>query len=356
MRNIWAGYGGDPVLRNVCLEIEAGELVAVLGPSGCGKTTLLKVIAGLLHPSKGDIQLGDQSVTLVPAEKRGAVAVFQKPLLFPHLTVAENVGFGLKMRKTVKADVVRRVAEILRLVQLDGLERKRPAELSGGQEQRVSLARALVTEPRVLLLDEPFTALDVGLRAEMRTLVRSLQRRLHITTIFITHDQEEGGVVADRIALLLNGSIEQFGTPRDLYASPRTARAASFFGWMVLAGERNGASIETPVGDFPVSLSASSSPAPLGCKIAFHPANARLATQHTDSSLITEANLPGKLETIVDLGIRMRYAVRLQSGELLEVEGNPSTEIAPIAEFHIGAKVVVEVPANAVRIFVGSPE
>ena len=178
------------------------ELMALLGPSGCGKTTALKVVAGLLAPASGDVMFDGVSVLSIPAERRGATMVFQKPLLFPHMTVVENVGFGLKMRRMAKAEIAARVTQALQWAQLEGYERRKPSELSGGQEQRVALARALVTEPRVLLLDEPFSALDENLRGEMRLLVRELQQRLRITTIFVTHDQREALAVADRIALI----------------------------------------------------------------------------------------------------------------------------------------------------------
>ncbi|HEY6400508.1 MAG TPA: ABC transporter ATP-binding protein, partial [Blastocatellia bacterium] len=182
-------YGATRALGDFTMAIDEAELVALLGPSGCGKTTVLKVVAGLLAPASGDVRFDGVSVLPVPAERRGAAMVFQKPLLFPHMTVAENVGFGLKMRRLKKDEIADRVAQALRLVKLEGYERRKPHELSGGQEQRVTLARALVTEPRALLLDEPFSALDENLRGEMRTLVRELQQRLRITTIFVTHDQ-----------------------------------------------------------------------------------------------------------------------------------------------------------------------
>jgi putative spermidine/putrescine transport system ATP-binding protein len=291
LKNISAGYGTMAVLNDLSLEVEGGELIVLLGPSGCGKTTLLKVIAGLLEPGRGDLLFGDRVFTGVPAERREAAMVFQKALLFPHLSVAENVAFGLKMRKIAGDESARRVAEALEMVQLEGFGERKPRELSGGQEQRVSLARALVTRPRVLLLDEPFSALDVGLRAEMRTLVRQLQRRLQITTVFVTHDQEEAVTIADRIALLLDGEIVQVGKPRDFYVSPKTPEAARFFGWKVIDGPP--------------------------C-IAFHPSNVRLASPES----ITENGLSikGKIEGIIDIGARVRFIIALGPGNLIEIE------------------------------------
>jgi len=233
-------YGATWALRDCSLTINGAELVALLGPSGCGKTTVLKVVAGLLAPSVGDVLFDGASILPIPAERRGATMVFQKPLLFPHLTVTENVGFGLKMRRMKKAEIADRVAQALEWVRLEGYERRKPHELSGGQEQRVALARALVTEPRVLLLDEPFSALDEKLRGEMRLLVRELQQRLRITTIFVTHDQREAMAIADRIALMLDGQIEQSGEPRELLLEPASAQAAQFFGWKLLPGGQGG--------------------------------------------------------------------------------------------------------------------
>lgn len=229
--NVNAGYG-SPVLRGVSAEFRAGEMTAVLGPSGCGKTTLLKVLAGL-HPAGGRVLFDGEEMGTVVAEKREVAMVFQKPLLFPHLDVLGNVEFGLRMRGR-SGDVDGMMAA----VGIGDLAGRRVGTLSGGQEQRVALARALVTRPKVLLLDEPFSALDEALRGEMRSLVRELQRRLKTTTVFVTHDQEEASLVADRIVLLLGGRVEQVGTAGELYAAPATRAAAEFFGWQVLRDGR----------------------------------------------------------------------------------------------------------------------
>ena len=232
LRGLTKTYGSDaePTVDAIDLVVEPGTMTALLGPSGCGKTTTLKMLAGLLPPTGGQVLFDDRDVTRVPAEKRGVAMVFQKPLLFPHLTVGQNIAFGLRMRRVGKAETARRVAEMLELVSLPGYADRRAGELSGGQEQRVSLARALVTDPSVLLLDEPLSALDAALRVQMRALVREIQQRLGVTAVFVTHDQEEAVVLADRIALMLDGRVEQQGRPRDFYEKPATVRAAQFFG------------------------------------------------------------------------------------------------------------------------------
>jgi ABC-type Fe3+/spermidine/putrescine transport system ATPase subunit len=222
--------GAEPTVDKLDLDVEPGTLVALLGPSGCGKTTSMKLIAGLLDPSGGDIRFDDRSILGVPPERRPVAMVFQKPLLFPHMTVEDNIGFGLRMRKVERAEIRRRVGAMLELVRLPGMERRRVGELSGGQEQRVALARALVIEPQVLLLDEPLSQLDANLRIEMRDLIRSLQRDLELTALFVTHDQEEAVVLADRVGLMLDGRLQQFDVPKRFYDRPATARVARFFG------------------------------------------------------------------------------------------------------------------------------
>jgi ABC-type Fe3+/spermidine/putrescine transport system ATPase subunit len=240
-----------PSVLGVDLTIEAGSLFALLGPSGCGKTTTLKMIAGLLEPTEGEITFDGRPVARVPAERRNVAMVFQKPLLFPHMTIGENVAFGLRMRKVDKSVIRQRVAEMLALVRLPGVEHRRPGELSGGQEQRVSLARALVTKPVVLLLDEPLSQLDANLRVEMRDLIRQIQRELGITTIFVTHDQEEAVMLADRIALMLDGKLLQVDAPASFYERPNSMLVARFFGARnFLPGTMADGRFQTEVGTF----------------------------------------------------------------------------------------------------------
>lgn len=218
------------VLHDLCLEVATGEMLVLLGPSGCGKSTLLRLVAGLLAPDSGDIRYDGRSVLKVRAEKRGAVIVFQENQLFPFMTVAENIAFGLKTKKLRRAEIRERVSAVLELVQLCGYKARYPEQLSGGQRQRVALARAIAVQPRLLLLDEPLSHLDAGLRAELRHEISRLQKQLGITTVFVTHDQSEAVSVADRIALLMQGNIVQLGVPRDFYERPHSVAIARFFG------------------------------------------------------------------------------------------------------------------------------
>ena len=243
--------GKTAVVSDFNLTIPSGQITALLGPSGCGKTTLLKMIAGLLEPTSGDIAFNGRSVLPIPTEKRSAVMVFQNHLLFPHMTVEDNVGFGLRMRGEKKADIAGRVSEMLALVKLPGYENRKPKELSGGQQQRVALARALIVEPEVLLLDEPLSNLDAHLRDEMRELILGIQRQLGITTIIVTHDQEEAVILANQIAMIFEGELQQFGSPIDFYERPLSERVARFFGGVnFLSGEKIENEVITALGVF----------------------------------------------------------------------------------------------------------
>ncbi|WP_025620103.1 ABC transporter ATP-binding protein [Salinispora cortesiana] len=219
-----------PTLCRVTLEVPAGSRTAVLGPSGSGKSTLLSIVAGLSTPTGGDVRLAGHSVLRQPPHRRDLGVVFQRPLLFPHLTVAENVAFGLRMRGTDRAVIRRRVAELLDAVALPGYDERRSGELSGGQQQRVALARALAARPGVLLLDEPFSALDPQLRGDMRALLTELHRREGSTTLFVTHDRDEATDVADTVTVLLDGRVAQHAPPADLFRRPTTLAVARFLG------------------------------------------------------------------------------------------------------------------------------
>ncbi len=225
-------YAGRPAVNDLQLRVASGELVCLLGPSGCGKTTSLRMLAGFLTPDAGDITLSGKSLLRLGPEARPTAMVFQRYTLWPHMNVFHNVAFGLKLRRVPAADIQRRVGRALELVGLPGMERRAPAQLSGGQQQRVALARALVLEPQVLLLDEPLSSLDAKLRVALRTEIRSIQRELGITTVFVTHDQEEAMAVADRIAVMFGGVLHQADAPGTLYGRPATRQVADFIGAM----------------------------------------------------------------------------------------------------------------------------
>ena len=223
-------FGETTALDELSLLVRRGELMTLLGPSGCGKTTLLNLVAGFLVPERGEIAIDGRRVTDLPSYRREIGIMFQNYALFPHMNVAANVGYGLRMRRIARPEIERRVADALALVKLEGLEDRRPRQLSGGQQQRVALARALVIRPKVLLLDEPFSALDKSLRASMQVEIKEIQRKLGVTTIFVTHDQSEALSLSDRVAVIDHGRIRQLGTPDDIYRRPADRFVASFVG------------------------------------------------------------------------------------------------------------------------------
>jgi ABC-type Fe3+/spermidine/putrescine transport system ATPase subunit len=230
IKNLSVGYGKDDVLKDVNLEIHEGELVALLGPSGCGKTTLLNSICGFLDITAGEIFIDGVNVIDKPTHKRGISIIFQDLRLFPHMNVRENIEFPLKVSKVAKSERAKTVDEIISAVKLEEHSSSRISELSGGQKQRVALARALVTNPSLLLLDEPFSALDENLRQDMRSLLQEVKNRYHIATLFVTHDQREALEIANRIAVLHAGQIEQIADPRSIYDNPKTFAVAEYFG------------------------------------------------------------------------------------------------------------------------------
>ncbi len=230
LQNISKSFGDTEVLRGVSLKVKEGEFVTLLGSSGCGKTTLLRIIAGLEYPDGGCVLLEGKNMEQTVPEKRNVNMVFQNYALFPHMNVAQNIGYGLKIRGAGKEEIKRRVAEMLSLVRLEGYEARRPSAMSGGQRQRVAIARALINNPRVLLLDEPLGALDLQLRREMQLELKHLQKELGITFVYITHDQEEAINMSDRIVVIHNGRIEQEGTPAEIYDTPKTSYVARFVG------------------------------------------------------------------------------------------------------------------------------
>lgn len=247
---------GAFALTDLNLTAKSGEFLVLLGPSGSGKTTTLRLIAGLLQPSRGDILFNGRSILQTPAEKRGAVMVFQEHALFPFMSVGDNVAFGLKLKKLGRKAIQERVAEVLAAVQLPGFEDRWPDELSGGQRQRIALARALAVRPKILLLDEPLSNLEPRLRETLREMIRTLQKEAGITTLFVTHDQAEAVAVADRIALLFHGRLRQVGVPRSFYETPVDQQVARFFGGVnFLPGIKQGKVVQTDIGRLEVAHS-----------------------------------------------------------------------------------------------------
>ncbi len=332
IHDLIAGYSAKTVLRDLFIEFPAGQLTSILGPSGCGKTTLLKVIAGLIAPDNGSILFDGEPVAHVPSEMRQAAMVFQKPLLFPHLSVWDNVAFGLTIRHLEKPEVKRRTKLMLDLLQITEFANKSPHQLSGGQEQRVALARALITKPKVLLLDEPFSALDESLRGEMRLLFRRLQRELAMTTIFVTHDQEEAAQLSDQIVLLLSGTVAQQATPEALFTRPKTSNVAKFLGWKVLEGRATTAGFESALGVVPITKEARPT------HLAFSPGRLRVTTGN--------AGFTATLLEVIHWPRGIRLQVRLESGLELTVEQPGSYE-----HFQVGQEVRVQIPVEEMRWF-----
>ena len=246
VENIEKSFGSTGVLKGVNLEIPSGQLVSILGSSGCGKTTLLRIIAGLETATGGHIYFDEEIQDDIKVEKRAIAMVFQKALLFPNMTIGENISFSLRVTKNPPKDIDKRVDEMLEFVKLPGFAGRRPGELSGGQEQRVSLARALMRNPKYLLLDEPLSALDANLRVEMRNFIREIHDSLAMTTLFVTHDQEEAMAISDKIAFMDSGTLEQFSAPSSFISAPESRKVAKFFGCLnVFRGRLEGTSFTT---------------------------------------------------------------------------------------------------------------
>jgi ABC-type Fe3+/spermidine/putrescine transport system ATPase subunit len=263
IRNVAKTFGRNAVLRNISLEIAEGEFLTILGESGSGKTTLLRIIAGFESASSGEVWMGTERLDTQPPYRRRVNTVFQHYALFPHLTVEQNVSYGLRVAKRPEAEISQRVAEALEKVKMTAHAKSKPSKISGGQQQRVALARALVNRPRLLLLDEPLSALDANLRRQMQVELKSLQREVGIAFVFVTHDQEEAMVMSDRIALLRSGELEQVATPREIYSHPSTAYTAQFIGHTNLlkceirngVAQCHGLSWRTPLPDGPALFS-----------------------------------------------------------------------------------------------------
>lgn len=326
--------GADrPAVDDISIDIESGSLTALLGPSASGKSTVLKMIAGLLSPSAGDILFDGRSVLREPPDKRDAVLVFQEHLLFPYMTVAENIGFGLKMRRRRKDEISSAVGGMMELMQLDGLAARKPNQLSGGQQQRVALARALVLRPKLLLLDEPFSSLDANLRVEMQGLLRTLHAEFDTTMLFVTHDQEEAVALADSIALLLDGKLRQYDTPDGFYARPRDRSVATFFGAKnFIEGRRQAGIFDCAFGQIRLPDNAPAS----GRILTFRPENVKLVSEAGGTN-----SFPAIIESIQFLGSQTR--LQLTSSEV-RFEALVSPFAA--ASLQSGQQVMVQLPAE----------
>ena len=309
--NVNLSYGKNHVLKDVNLEIEPGEFFAFLGPSGCGKTTLLRLIAGFNTSDTGAVRIGGADVGALPPWKRDVGLVFQSYALWPHMTVRKNVAFGLEERRLPRAEIDKRVNAALDIVGLTHLAERRPSQLSGGQQQRVAVARTIVVEPKVLLLDEPLSNLDAKLRVQVRRELRDLQRRLGLTTIFVTHDQEEANTICDRIAVMNEGVVQQVGTPMDLYERPANLFVAGFLGAAnILAGrfvEEGGRRFFELAGgtrlEAPANVDANA-------RLVFRPQHASVAPAGSGGAL------SGEIVHREFLGSIIRYAVRLGGADV----------------------------------------
>jgi len=316
-------YDGPPVVDGVTLDIRDGEFLTLLGPSGCGKTTTLRMIAGLVLPTAGSIRIGEQDVSRLPPQRRDVGMVFQDYALFPHLSVADNIAFGLVERRVTRAARAARVAELLELVRLPGLGERHPAELSGGQQQRVAFARAIAHTPRVLLMDEPLGALDLKLREAMQEELRRLQRQLGITTVYVTHDQVEAMRMSDRIAVMNAGRIEQLGAPAAIYERPETAFTAGFVGSINLmdgrcVGRENGCWIvETPAGRLRAGAAGSPEPGAAAITLAVRPEHLRLGD---DDARNDDNRIDGRIASSAFLGNLVQLVVRGAGDVELRVE------------------------------------
>ncbi|MCE9658053.1 MAG: ABC transporter ATP-binding protein [Burkholderiales bacterium] len=346
-RNVQLSYGATPVLRDISLTVEPGEFFAILGPSGSGKSTLLRLIAGFARHQAGELLVGGKDVTGVVPWKRNVGMVFQNYALWPHMTVARNVAFGLEERKLARDEVRRKTAAALELVGLSGYGERRPSQLSGGQQQRVALARTLAIEPQVLLLDEPLSNLDARLRLQMRHELLALHRRLGITTIFVTHDQEEAMTICDRIAVMDQGVIQQVGTPLALFDEPANRFVAGFVGSVNLfegALRADGLFASPALGDcrLPEGVALR---APGRACLAFRPHAVQLGTAAATSSSEGLA-FAGSIAGAEFQGDAVRYEVRV--GEAVVIAEQPHRRGG--ARWPEGTAVQLHVPANELRL------
>jgi spermidine/putrescine transport system ATP-binding protein len=344
VENLVRRFGTIEALANITLTIRRGEFFSLLGPSGCGKTTLLRIIGGLDLPDAGVVRIGGIDMRSMPAHKRPVNTVFQSYALFPHLNVYDNVAFGLRMKKLTRTEIERRVHQVMELVDIAALAARRPAQLSGGQQQRVALARAIVNEPQVLLLDEPLGALDLQLRKQLQIELLALQRRLGITFVYVTHDQEEALVMSDRIAVMRQGKIDQMDTAAALYERPRTRFVSQFLGACsilsatVLRRAPSGAIVSTPLGTLRVDFEPSAATQRDTFTLAIRPEKVRL---------VAACDMPGencvtvRVQRLIYSGATTHYVLRAGAQELLSYAINTTVEPSVLA---VGQDVVAYLP------------
>lgn len=340
IRDVVKTFGSLQALKGVSLTIGSGEFCCFLGPSGCGKTTLLRIVAGLEPADSGSVVLAGRDLSGVPARQRDFGMVFQSYSLFPNMTAARNIGYGLECRGRPKAEIAAKVADLLRLTHLGEQAQKMPSQLSGGQQQRVALARALAIDPALLLLDEPLSALDAKVREDLRTEIRALQRRLGITTIMVTHDQEEALTMADKVVVMSNGAIEQVGTPTELYARPATAFVAGFIGRMNLIDAVAGADGTARFAERSFRIAE----ARAGARIAIRPEEIEIGP----ADAAGENRLPGEVVETIFLGNIVRHLVKPDGAPAaapILVESRSGPAMLPV-----GARVGLHLPASALRV------
>ncbi len=340
-------YGAARAVDGVSLDIAEGELVVLLGPSGCGKTTILRMVAGFVAPSAGDVRLDGRSIMRLPPYKRDLGLVFQSYALFPHMTVARNVAFGLEMRGMRGAPLDARVAEMMRLARLEPFAARLPRELSGGQQQRVALARALAIRPRLLLLDEPLSNLDAALRADVGRDIRLLQRAQGLTTVMVTHDQDEAMAMADRLVVMRDGRVQQTGTQEDLYERPATPFVASFIGRSTMVEGTLEAPGMVRAGDTAIELAGQYDGAG-ACTLALRPERLRLAASGASGPGSVPGSVPGTVELASYLGAVREHLVRVGTGLRVVVRDSTAT---PGPLLQAGEPVTVRWDEAAERVF-----
>jgi putative spermidine/putrescine transport system ATP-binding protein len=339
-------YGANTVVAGVELDVRQGELVALLGPSGCGKTTTLRMVAGFVEPTEGRVTIAGRDVTRAPPHARDTGMVFQSYALFPHMTVAQNVAFGLEMRKVPRGEREERVAEALRLVRLEGLAERLPRQLSGGQQQRVALARALVVNPAVFLLDEPLSNLDAKLRAEVRVEIRSLQQRLGLTTLFVTHDQEEALTMADRLVVMDRGRVRQIGTAEELYERPADLFVANFIGRVNILHGTVSAPGEFRLGDgIALPCPPDAAPGTRGA-LCLRPEKLRFGAT---------SGVPARLERSVYLGGLTEYHFTLGGSPVMALRETPPMN-DPLRSLAPGDHVMLDWQGRDARLLAGQEE